>query len=130
MMAMMVIMVVAVMAIMLIDDNGEDVFRSDNIGGSDGDNSEDDNGGDAVGSDDENGDDGGSIDGDIGSDDNRVLQCDVIKKLNLCQDILKEQHPQEAYLPKTSIVGQIVTEILAQLCSDDSIQIILSLTWV
>ena len=29
---------------------------------------------------------------------------------------------QEAYLPKTSIVGQIVSEILAQLCSDDSIQ--------
>ena len=29
---------------------------------------------------------------------------------------------QEAYmyLPKTSIVGQIVSEILAQLCSDDS----------
>ena len=71
-----------------------------------------------------NGDDGGGIDGDIGSDDNRVLQCDIIKKLNLCQDILKEQHPQEAYLPKTS------TEIIPGLCSDDSIQIILSLTWV
>ena len=28
---------------------------------------------------------------------------------------------QEAYLPKTSISGQIVAEILAQLCSDDSI---------
>ena len=27
---------------------------------------------------------------------------------------------QEAYLPKTSIVGQNVSEILAQLCSDDS----------
>ena len=26
---------------------------------------------------------------------------------------------QEAYLPKTSISGQIVSEILAQLCSDD-----------
>ena len=32
---------------------------------------------------------------------------------------------QEAYLPKTSISGQIVSEILAQLCSDDSIQILL-----
>ena len=42
MMAMMVMMVVAVMGIMLIDDNGEDV-RSDDIGGSDGDDSEDDN---------------------------------------------------------------------------------------
>ena len=33
---MMVIMVVAVMVIMLIDDNGEDVVRSDDIGGSEG----------------------------------------------------------------------------------------------
>ena len=32
---------------------------------------------------------------------------------------------QEAYFPKTSISGQIVSEILAQLCSDDSIQILL-----
>ena len=38
MMAMMVMMVVAVMVIMLIDDNGEDVVRSDDIGGSDGNN--------------------------------------------------------------------------------------------
>ena len=37
---------------------------------------------------------------------------------------------QEALLPKTSIVGQIVSEILAQLYSDDSIQILLNLTWV
>ena len=37
---------------------------------------------------------------------------------------------QDAYLPKTSFVGQIVSEILAQLCSDDSIQILLILTWV
>ena len=37
---------------------------------------------------------------------------------------------QEAYLPNTSISGQIVPEILAQLCSDDSIQILLNLTWV
>ena len=37
---------------------------------------------------------------------------------------------QEAYLPKTSISGQIVSEIFAQLCSDDSIQIVLNLTWV
>ena len=70
---------VAVMVIMLIDDSGEGVVRSDDIGGSDGDDSEDDNGGDAVGSDNENGDEGSSIDGDFGSDDNRVLQCDIIK---------------------------------------------------
>ena len=36
---------------------------------------------------------------------------------------------QEAYWPKTSILGQIVSEILAQVCSDDSIQILLNLTW-
>ena len=35
---------------------------------------------------------------------------------------------QEDYLPKTSISGQIVSEILAQLCFDDSIQILLNLT--
>ena len=37
---------------------------------------------------------------------------------------------QEAYLPKPSIVGQIVSEILAKLCSDDSIQILLNLTFM
>ena len=37
---------------------------------------------------------------------------------------------REAYMPKTRISGQIVSEILAQLCSDDSIQIVLNLTWV
>ena len=30
---------------------------------------------------------------------------------------------EEAYLPKTNISGQIISEILDQLCSDDSIQI-------
>ena len=34
---------------------------------------------------------------------------------------------QEAYLPKTSISGQIVSAILAQLCSNDSIQILLKI---
>ena len=42
--------------------------------------------------------------------------------------IFWKKHIQEAFLPKTSIVGQIVSEILAQLCSDDSIQILLNLT--
>ena len=41
-----------------------------------------------------------------------------------------KNNAQDAYLPKTSIVGQIVSEILAQLCSDDSIQILVILTWV
>ena len=35
---------------------------------------------------------------------------------------------QEAYLPKTSISEQIVSGILAQLCSDDFIQILLNWT--
>ena len=36
--AVMVLMVVAVMVMMLIDDNGEDVVRSDDTGSSDGNN--------------------------------------------------------------------------------------------
>ena len=51
---------------------------------------------------------------------NKVLMSGYSEKSNI----------QEAYLPKTSISGQIVSEILAQLCSDDSIQILLNLTWV
>ena len=35
---------------------------------------------------------------------------------------------QKAYLPKTSITGQIVSEISAKLCSNDSKQIPLNLT--
>ena len=46
------------------------------------------------------------------------------------RDLSEKSNIQEAYLPKTSISGQIVSEILAQLCSDDSIQILLNLTWV
>ena len=37
---------------------------------------------------------------------------------------------QEAYLQKISISEQIASEILAHLCSDDSIQILLNLTWL
>ena len=44
--------------------------------------------------------------------------------------IFWKENIQEALLPKTSIMGQIVSEILAQLYSDDSIQIQLNLTWV
>ena len=44
--------------------------------------------------------------------------------------IFWKNNVQDAYLPKISISGQIVSEILAQLCSDDSIQILLNLTWV
>ena len=35
----------------------------------------------------------------------------------------------KAYLPKPSIVGQIVSDILGLFCSDDSIQILLNLIW-
>ena len=44
--------------------------------------------------------------------------------------IFWKKNIQETYLPKASIVEQIVCEILAQLCSDYSIQILLNLTWV
>ena len=40
----------------------------------------------------------------------------------------EKNHIQEAYLPKTSISGQIVFVIVVQLCSDDSLQILLNLT--
>ena len=44
--------------------------------------------------------------------------------------IFWKKNIQEAFLLKTSFVGQIVWEVLAQLCSDDSKQIILNLTRV
>ena len=44
--------------------------------------------------------------------------------------ILWKNNNQKAYLQKTSIVGQIDSEILAQLGSDDSIQILQNLTSV
>jgi len=44
--------------------------------------------------------------------------------------IFWKNNNQKAYLPKTSIVGQIDSEILAQLGSDDSIQILQNLTSV
>ena len=56
----------------------------------------------------------------------KVLICEIMGFFRI---FWKEQHPR-AYLPKTSISGQIVSEILAQLCSDDAIQILLNLTWV
>ena len=42
----------------------------------------------------------------------------------------EKSHIQETYLPKTSLSGQIVFAIVAQLCSDDSIQILLNFTRV
>ena len=48
---------------------------------------------------------------------NRVLRCDVIKN-QICEimgfvGIFSKNIIQETYLPKTSLVGQIVCEILA-----------------
>ena len=42
--------------------------------------------------------------------------------------ILWKNNIQKAYLPKTSILKQIVSETFAQLCSNDSIQILLNWT--
>ena len=62
---------------------------------------------------------------------NRVLMCDVINNY-ICEimgffGILWKNKTQKAYLLNISIPGQIVFEILAQLCSGDFIQILLNL---
>ena len=44
--------------------------------------------------------------------------------------IFSKNNVQEAYLPKTSIWGQIDSEIVAQLYSENSIQILLIFFWV
>ena len=47
----------------------------------------------------------------------------------ICQDILEEQRPRGP-LVKNKHFGATVSEILAQLCSDNSTWILLNLTWV
>ena len=42
--------------------------------------------------------------------------------------VLWKKNMQKAYLPKICIPGQIVFEVIAQLCLYDAIQIILNLT--
>ena len=44
--------------------------------------------------------------------------------------ILWKNNVQEAYLPKISIWGQIVSEIVAQLNSENYIQTLLIFSWV
>ena len=44
--------------------------------------------------------------------------------------IFWKNNVQEAYLPKMSILGQIVSEIVAQLCLENFIQTHLNLFWV
>ena len=43
--------------------------------------------------------------------------------------IFWKNNVQKAYLPKLSIAGQIVSEIVAQLCSENSIQTLLNFLW-
>ena len=44
--------------------------------------------------------------------------------------IFSKNNVQDDYLLKINVVGQTVSEILPQLCFDDSIQIVLNLAWV
>ena len=44
--------------------------------------------------------------------------------------IFWKNNVQEAYLPKLSISGQIVSEIVAQWCLENSIQTLLNFFWV
>ena len=57
------------------------------------------------------------------------VRCQFVKLWDLSV-YSEKSNIQEAYLPKTSISGQIVSKILVQLRSDDSIQILQNLTWV
>ena len=61
---------------------------------------------------------------------NRVLKCDVIKMKFLKLWDLTRDNVQEAYLSKMNISGQIVSEIVAQLCLETSIQTLLNFFWV
>ena len=66
-------------------------------------------------------------------EDNRIQKCDVIEN-EICEimgfvNMFRKNNVQDSYSPKISNLGQIVSEILTQLCSDDSIQILLNLTW-
>ena len=45
-------------------------------------------------------------------------------------NIFWKNSAQDAYMPNISISGKIVMEFLAQLCSGDSIQVPLNLTWI
>ena len=63
----------------------------------------------------------------------RVPKCDAIEneifEIMGFVKIFSKNNVQDTYSLKISNLGQIVSEILAQLCSDDSIQILLNLTW-
>ena len=53
------------------------------------------------------------------------VRCQFVKLWDL-PGYSKKSNVQEGYLPKTSISGQIVSQILDQFYSDNSIQILLA----
>ena len=64
---------------------------------------------------------------------NRVVKCDVTK-IKICElmrfvEIIREIKTKNVSLPRISMLVQIVGEILPQLCSNDSIQILLKMAW-
>ena len=65
---------------------------------------------------------------------NRVLKWwrhkNEISEIMVFVRIFWKNSVQEAYLPKMSISGQIVSEIVAQLYSENSIQTLLIFFWV
>ena len=64
---------------------------------------------------------------------NRVVKCDVTK-IKICKpmgfvEIIREIKAKNVSLPRISMLMQIVGDILPQLCSNDSIQILLKMAW-
>ena len=63
----------------------------------------------------------------------RVVKCDVTK-IKICEpmgfvEIIREIKTKNVSLPRISMLVQIVGEILPQLCSNNSIQILLKMAW-
>ena len=58
---------------------------------------------------------------------NRVLKCDVTFEITRFVSIFGNAMIKNAYLPKISILLQFGGEILALLCPDDSIQLLLNI---
>ena len=62
-----------------------------------------------------------------------MVKCDVTK-IKICElmrfvEIIREIKTKNVSLPRISMLVQIVGEILPQLCSNDSIQILLKMAW-
>ena len=63
----------------------------------------------------------------------RVVKCDVTK-IKICElmgffKIIREMKIKNVSLPKISILVQIAGKILPELCTNDSIQILLKTAW-